>query len=529
MSHKSSQQLRENAEEIITGMMPTVAPGSSNEKKLLHELDVYQIELEMQNDELRRTQIILEETRDRFIDLYELAPIGYLTLTHDAIISEINLTAAAMLGIEHKRHLNLRFLRFIAPEDHNQWHRHFLETLKKDATYDCELKLLRLDGSSFYGGLSCKCADGNVVYITLADITKRKEAETQLRESKERLHAILDGALDGILLVNVDTKKFDTCNQAFCKMLGYSIEEVSLLGVMDIHPLQDLPDILDKFERHVSGETQYSTDLSVMRKDGSVLNVDIRSSPVHIGNQVYLVAIFRDITERRKVEAELREQQQLLREMSTQNLELRENERKHIAKEVHDELGQILTALRMKVSLLRIRFGGKSPELGKNIKEMLVMVDEAIQGVRNVAHSLRPSVLDFGVIPAIEWLCDNFHDRSNAACTMHVADGDVDLDEMRTLAIFRIVQESLTNVARHAEADSVKITVDKSGDDVLVEVRDDGKGFDHVYVPSRNSFGLMGMYERAHAMDGSVEISSAPAKGTVVRIRIPIKPKENIK
>lgn len=530
MNYKTNQRIMDDVEELLVSSSAIVEGSITDE--LLHELRVHQIELEMQNEELRCTQISLEETRDRFIDLYEFAPTGYLTLTPDAIISEINLTAATLLGIERKERLTLRFARFVAPEDRDKWHRHFLDTIKKNGTHDCELLLQRFDGSGFYAGLNCVCVESGgktTVRITLTDITGRKQAEALLLESEERLNAIFEGALDGILLVDMATRKFYTCNPAFCNMLGYSLEEICRIGVADVYPRQDLSSILEVFEEDACSKTKFATGMPITCKDGSVFYADIKSAPVHIGGKAYLMGIFRDITERRQAEMESREQQQLLREMSALNLKLREKERKHIAGEVHDELGQILSALRMKIALLRIQFGEKNPELVGNIKEMLVMVDDAIQGVRNVAHNLRPSVLDLGIIPAIEWLCDKFNDRANVACTMQLIDGNVILDEPGTLTIFRIVQESLTNVARHAEANSVKITVGQSRDDVFVEVRDDGKGFNPAYVPLRKSFGLMGMRERAFAADGVVEISSAPAKGTVVRIRMPIKPKENIK
>lgn len=230
----------------------------------------------------------------------------------------------------------------------------------------------------------------------------------------------------------------------------------------------------------------------------------------------------RDITEHKSKELELHNYQQLLRDMAASSASLREAESKRIAREVHDELGQLLTALRMDISLLRIEFGERDPLLKTRIQDMLALVDKSIQGVRDVSANLRPAALNMGIVPAITWLCDEFPERTKTACTLRVISEPLGLDEVRTVALFRIVQESLTNVARHAEATRVEITVDQSGDDVVLEVQDDGKGFDPAVDPENRSFGLMGMRERAIALGGKVIIDSAPSEGTVVSVRIPI-------
>lgn len=396
---RTFDELRKDAEARLDYSIPGVTARPAEE--LLHELMVHQIELEMQNETLRQAQIELEKSHDRYMDIYDFAPVGYLTLTPDAIIAEINLTGASLLGMERRELLERRFEKFVAPEDRDRWHRHFIESLKKNSLHRCEL-LLRKDGSSFHAGIDClrvACNDGkHSLRLTIFDITEIKQAEARLKEH-----------------------------------------------------------------------------------------------------------------------------QQLLRELVSQSIALREAEARHIAREVHDELGQILTALRMDLSLLRIQYGSHDAALMKKIMDMLAKVDQAIKGVRNVALNLRPAVLDMGIIPAIGWLCDNFPGRSNTACSLRVEDVPAALDNAQVAAIFRIVQESLTNVTRHAEANSVRITLGQRGDDVFVEVCDDGKGFDIDAMPANRSFGIMGMSERALALGGKVEISSVPSKGTVVSMRIPVR------
>ena len=211
---------------------------------------------------------------------------------------------------------------------------------------------------------------------------------------------------------------------------------------------------------------------------------------------------------------------QQLRELVALNEATREEERKHIAREVHDELGQVLTALRMNMSLLDMRYGTQDTGLQAAVQGMKTLVDRAILGVRNVATHLRPVALDMGLVPAIEWLCQEFARTSGLRCTVQ-AQGNLEFDELRAVVIFRIVQESLTNIARYAQASAASVTLACRGPDLWLEVRDDGCGFDDKAANNNKSFGLLGMRERAIALGGCLDIASTPGQGTVVSLTIP--------
>jgi len=235
------------------------------------------------------------------------------------------------------------------------------------------------------------------------------------------------------------------------------------------------------------------------------------------------MAVVRDVTERHRAELELRESRQRLRELVAQNEAIREGERKHIAREIHDELGQVLTALRMDLSLLEMRFGALDPALADKTQSMKGLIDRAIQGVRNAAGNLRPSALDMGLIPAIEWLGTEFTSRTAIPCVVEVQQQDIELDETRSVVVFRIVQESLTNIGRYAQASRVDITLGRRADALWLRVRDDGLGFDLAAASQRRSFGLLGMRERAIALGGRVDITSTPGQGTTIEVSIPLE------
>jgi signal transduction histidine kinase len=218
----------------------------------------------------------------------------------------------------------------------------------------------------------------------------------------------------------------------------------------------------------------------------------------------------------------LAQARQQLRQLLALNETTLENEKRHIAREVHDELGQVLTALRMEMSLLNMQFGALDPALPGKVDTMKVLVDCAIQGVRNVATRLRPTALDMGLAAALESLCTEFAARSAIACVFSARD-QIDIDEARAVEVYRIVQESLTNISRYAQASQVQVTLGYRGKALGMEVRDNGKGFTAVEETQSKTFGLLGMRERALALGGHLEIVSVPGQGTVVGLTIPIQ------
>ncbi|MDO8310825.1 MAG: PAS domain-containing protein, partial [Sideroxyarcus sp.] len=225
MSKKPNRpdQLRDKAETQLARALEKNGTSRSAEA-LLQELQVYQVELEMQNEELRQAQVELEESRDLYVDFYDFSPVGYITLSQEAMIDEINLTGATLLGMERSKLLHQRFVPFVAPEDRDRWHRHFRSLLKHDDKMVCELSLQRNDGSRIFIQFHCLRLKENVrksaVRMVMTDITERKQIEEALRiasvafESQESL-MITDA--NGVIL---------RVNKAFTETTGYTAEEV---------------------------------------------------------------------------------------------------------------------------------------------------------------------------------------------------------------------------------------------------------------------------------------------------------------
>ncbi|WP_458369942.1 sensor histidine kinase [Pseudomonas fluorescens] len=211
-----------------------------------------------------------------------------------------------------------------------------------------------------------------------------------------------------------------------------------------------------------------------------------------------------------------------LRELASYQEHIKEEERKRIARDIHDELGQSLLALRIDVSMLQARTSTLHPKLNEKASDALNQLDTAIRSVRSIINDLRPPVLDLGLQAAIEWQLEEFRQRSAIDCTMSAKDENFrcDLNEKSATTLFRIVQESLSNIARHAQATQVHIQLSREGRRLYLRIKDNGVGMTD--RKKLNSFGLVGMKERISMLGGEFTIDSAPDKGTKLTISLPL-------
>ncbi|MBI1891548.1 MAG: CHASE domain-containing protein [Burkholderiales bacterium] len=229
-----------------------------------------------------------------------------------------------------------------------------------------------------------------------------------------------------------------------------------------------------------------------------------------------------DITDRKEAVEAMKRSQELLRELTAHQDRVKEEERKRIAREIHDELGQTLLALRIDIAMLEARTGQTHPKLNQKVRAVLSHIDGTVRTIRNIINNLRPAVLDLGLTAAIEWQVAEFERRSGIDCELIIGTRDFSVDDTRATALFRVLQESLTNVLRHAEATRVMIRLYQESNQLVMKITDNGVG---IYPNSRrkaNSFGLVGVEERIHALNGKCVISSVPGEGTTLTIYIPM-------
>lgn len=375
------------------------------------------------------------------------------------------------------------------------------------------------------------------VVITHTDISQRKRMEQEREEALNRLQKIssrVPGMVYQYRLRPDHSSCFPFASDAMREICGVSPAEVmdDASKVFSVIHRDDYDAVFSSILQSARDLSPWRQEYRVKLADGAVHWLFGNSLPQREADGSTLWHGFiTDITQRKQAEGELcahraemelGESRQRLRELAAQNESAREGERKHIAREVHDELGQVLTALRMNMSLLSMRFGKGVPALTHEIQGMKSLVDRAIKGVRNLALHLRPPALDMGLVSALEWLCCEFTTSASTPCVLHAHQENIGLDETRSIVVFRIVQESLTNISRYAQASQVEIDLSCHGSELWVQVRDNGCGFDLAAAAMRKSFGLLGMRERAIALGGRVDVVSAPGQGTVINVLIPI-------
>lgn len=218
---------------------------------------------------------------------------------------------------------------------------------------------------------------------------------------------------------------------------------------------------------------------------------------------------------------QLRESRDMLRELSVRREHAREDERRHIAREIHDDLGQMLSGMRMRISTLLLQAPPGSQQFGEQLQALMGLADQTIRVVREVVSTLRTPVLDAGIVPGLEWLINEFQRNTGLLGRLTLSQERIDLPDDIATALFRIAQESLTNVTRHAKARRVDIELKLLSTECHMEIRDDGEGFDPAQVREK-AFGLAGIRERCHILGGHLDISSAPGQGSVLRVRIPL-------
>jgi len=300
---------------------------------------------------------------------------------------------------------------------------------------------------------------------------------------------------------------------------GEAVSEDASLFVECVHP-NDVAGYLASIQESAVRLAPWHHEFRVRHPRKGEVWLEGRSIPERLPDgSIEWYGFLHDVTERKRVEAALRASEQQFRELASRRENERELERKRVARELHDELGQSLTALRMRASLLRVQFGGANPLLVESVAEMTQLVDHSIEVIRGAASALRPAALDMGVASALEWLVREFSRHSGIACALEVDEEQVTLPEAAATAVFRIVQESLTNVARHAQAQNVDVRLARTAVGYVLRVRDDGRGFDP--AAARSSLGLVGVRERVLALGGELAVTSAPGQGTLIEVWLP--------
>ena len=354
-------------------------------------------------------------------------------------------------------------------------------------------------------------------------------AADDLRINKQRLTGVIETAMDGILTIDHE-HKIILVNPAAANIFGYAVDDLMGASINIVIPMR---------HRHVHGAhvNQFGERGTTRRKMGgnfddyyiTGLHADGTEFPIEasISSQIendkrFFTVIFRDISERKAAREKMAQYHSEFTQLSSALQSIREEERKHIARELHDDLGQLLAALRMDLSLLQ-RDQGMTEKSRLTVASIDQLLLTSITTLRRIATDLRPRALDEGgLFFALQTLQKEFSQRHGVHCDLFANEEQLILDDDRSTAIYRIIQESLTNVARHAKASHVDIQFERTSDTLAFTIKDDGRGIEEGAMNKTRSFGLVGMRERIKGMQGDFKVDSKVGKGTEISIRIPL-------
>ena len=360
------------------------------------------------------------------------------------------------------------------------------------------------------------------------DVTEQKEAKESLKELDALKASILDAIPQAV--VGLENRRINFANTAVEEVFGWRPEELIGKSVTLFYRNEKEADEIGRyFYSTLQRQRTFVAEFPCRHKDGRDLLCRMRSS--RIGSRLKerrIVITYEDITEQRRAEVELANSREQLRNLSIHLQSVREKESARIAREIHDELGQSLSALQMDLAWLGTRLPAGDISLAEKLRRMSLLIDGTVDSVRRISSELRPILLDdLGLTAAMEWQVQEFQGRTGVRCEVFLNFKESSVEKDLATALFRILQETLTNVTRHAEATLVKVRLTEKGGKLYLDVSDNGKGITQKQIADPKSFGIVGIRERVNLWGGAVSITGKPGKGTTTRVRIPLNQGEH--
>jgi len=549
-----SERVRRTAQRLLDGVLGIGADASAKRvRELAHELSVHQTELEMQNEELRRGQRALEVSHQKYVDLYDNAPVGYVTLDNRAVVEEANLTAATLLGVPARALCNAPFVTYVDPAFRRSFFGYFRKALASETGESCVASLQSRDGREVATRIDSRAmppAGGQPgrVRLTLIDVTRQKKLEDEISFNERRLRLAIEQYPAAFVIFDL-MGAIEFVNSHGAEFFGRNSEE--LIG-MHIEELP--PRVPDAYVRALKRAIETCTAQSIecgLESTGRFSDQAVTFTPVADGNhqvrQVLGVAydvsaqkrrqgeleqavlvrtselveanrvLEREVAERKSLAEQLKAHQRRLRGLSSELITTGERERQRLAAALHDRIGQALAFTKINIELLRNSVS--DDEMVRQIGRVLLVLDQIITDTQTMIFDLSPPVLSLlGLGPAVEWLADRMQEEHGLAVVATHGDKPVRLADDVRILLFQAVKELLTNVVKHSGSATARVSIRRTKRTVRVLVEDAGVGMAQTEIESMNGFGLFSIHERLLDLGGSVKIDSRPGATRVLLV-----------
>ncbi|MBF0622184.1 MAG: PAS domain S-box protein [Magnetococcales bacterium] len=363
--------------------------------------------------------------------------------------------------------------------------------------------------------------DQSAAMMVLTDTTGQHTAEASLRKSEQKYRELVENLNDGLVIVDRN-RTITYCNHRITELMQCNRDDLLGRAVIDLVPEHERHRIESQWRSRMAGDAR-PYEIEGLNSSGDSINLMISPRAIYDSDNNFngSFAVITDMTQRKRAEEALVKSSDRLRELTRHIQTVREEEQKRISRELHDELGSFLTKFKLDLSFMHKQMINNQKQANK-IEDLLVLTDEAILTMRRIVTSLRPKVLDqFGLLAGLEWLAREFNRVMRIPCIIKPGSPNIRMDERRETVLFRIAQEALTNITRHANAESVSVALLLEKQRIVLTIKDDGKGFAPEIMLNTNSFGIRGMVERARQYGGDVTVRSAIGKGAQIIAWLP--------
>jgi PAS domain S-box-containing protein len=467
-----------------------------------------------------KSQQELMDSEAKYRTLIEQASDGIFISNSDGDYVDANTSAVLLSGYTKEELLKLN-IRDLADAQDLEKNPFPLEEILKGNVVLSERVLRQKNGNLIDIEISTKqLPDGRFQGI-VRDITARKKTEEQTRMSEHKYRLLFNQNPMPMSMISLPGRNFLDVNDAAIEFYGYTKDEFLKMNIRDLRPEEEVVNLTD-----ISTYKAGINNTGIWRhrkKDGTIVKVNIITHDIINEGKHAKLVLANDITEKILAEEKLKKSHEELRQLATHLQDIREDERTRIAREIHDELGQQLTGLKMDISWLSKKINSPHSEINQKLAESLVLIDDTVKTVRRIATQLRPSILDdLGLVSAMEWQSEEFEKRFKIQTRFKTNVSIVEMESEIATGLFRIFQESLTNVLRHSKATEVAAVLQADEGQLTLQITDNGIGFNAAQIENKKTLGLLGMKERTLMMGGTYEITSKPDQGTTVIITVPI-------
>jgi len=479
--------------------------------------------------ERQRAEQALRESEERYRALFNAATNAVVVFL-DNHVTMANPALCRLLGADNPAQLiGKSIFEFVDAEFHGAVRQRVKMVLDGETPPSMEARWVRVDGTNVDVEINSSAlflTGQNEVLVVAHDITERKKAMTALQESESKLKEAQQLARIGYFDHDLLADKI-TYSEETARLFGLPLD-----GVLNQAKLQEMiyPDDRhiqqEAFDQALRGVQSGDVEYRGILPDGEIRFVHAHDRLVKDkkGRTIRVFGALQDVTELKKAEQALETTIYQLHSLARRIESIREEERLNISREVHDELGTALSAVRFNLFELRDSYSKKDPEFRKEVESIVELIDKLIVTVQDISANLRPGVLDhLGILAAIEWQAERFQKHTNIECTLNLPQSEPEIDGNCSVNLFRILQELLTNVARHAGAKHVDVNFSESPDEFVMSVFDDGVGIPEDKLNDSNSLGLLGIRERLHPFGGSFRIARLPKSGTEAEVHVPKK------